>query len=81
MYKSNKRIIFGLILSCWLIYVFSMCLKMVYSGAMVSVREEYVVSNKIASLPTTLHYVFYAVIQFILSICGFCRSDAGSISL
>lgn len=67
MGKSNKRIIFGLVLSCWLIYVFSMCLKMVYSGAMASVREEYGVSNKIASLPTTLHYVFYAAIQFVLS--------------
>lgn len=67
MDKSNKRIIFGLILSCWLIYLFSMCLKMVYSGSMASVREEYGVSNKIASLPTTLHYALYALIQFILS--------------
>ena len=40
---------------------------MVYSGSMASVREEYGVSNKIASLPTTLHYALYALIQFILS--------------
>ena len=68
MAKSEKRIVFGLILSCWLIYTFSMCMKMAYSGAMASIKEEYGVSHVTASLPITLYYSFYAVIQFGLAI-------------
>lgn len=68
MAKSEKRIVFGLILSCWFVYVCSMCMKMAYSGAMASIKQEYGVSNVTASLPLTLYYSFYAGIQFILAL-------------
>lgn len=68
MAKSEKRVVLGLILSCWLIYTFSMCMKMAYSGAMSSIKREYGVSNVTASLPITLYYAFYAAIQFVLAL-------------
>ena len=67
MVKNEKRIVFGLIISCWLIYTFSMCMKMAYSGSMASIKEEYNVPHVIASLPITLYYAFYAGVQFILA--------------
>ncbi|MBQ6922026.1 MAG: hypothetical protein IJQ66_02950 [Clostridia bacterium] len=67
MVKNKKRIVFGLVLSCWFIYTFSMCMKMAYSGSMASIKEEYNVPHVIASLPITLYYAFYAGVQFILA--------------
>ena len=61
--KANKRIMLGLILSCWLTYTFSISMKMAYSASMAAIKEEYLISNTAASLPLTLYYVFYAVIQ------------------
>lgn len=66
--KANKRIILGLILSCWLTYTFSISMKMAYSASMAAIKEEYLISNTAASLPLTLYYVFYAVIQFALAL-------------
>ena len=68
MAKSNKRIVYGLILSCWLVYTLSMCLKMAYSASMAEIKDEYGVNNVTASLPLTLYYVFYAIIQFSLAL-------------
>lgn len=68
MAKSEKRIVFGLILSCWLVYTFSMCMKMAYSASMAEIKDEYSVNNVTASLPLTLYYVFYAIIQFVLAL-------------
>ena len=65
--KTNKHIVFGIVLSCLLVYTFSMCLKMVYSASMVEIKAEYGVPHSIASLPITLYYVFYAVIQLFLA--------------
>lgn len=67
MAKNEERIIIGLILSCWLIYTFSMCMKMAYSGSMASIKEEYNMPHIIASLPITLYYAFYAGVQFVLA--------------
>lgn len=66
--KNNKRIVFSIILSCWLAYTFSMCMKMVYSASMVAIKDEYEVSHFIASLPITLYYILYAVIQLFLAV-------------
>ena len=67
MAKNEKRFIFGLILSCWLSYMFSMCMKMAYSASIVEIQDEYLISsNVIASLPLTLHYFLYALIQLFL---------------
>ena len=65
---SNKRLVFNIILSCWLLYTFSMCMKMVYSASMVAIKDEYNVSHFIASLPITLYYALYAVIQLFLAV-------------
>ncbi|MBO4594481.1 MAG: MFS transporter [Clostridia bacterium] len=67
MTKREKRITFGLILSCWLAYMLSMCMKISYSASMVAIKDEYDVPNVIASLPITLYYSFYAIIQVILA--------------
>ena len=66
--KNNKRIVFSIILSCWLAYTFSMFMKMVYSASMVAIKDEYEVSHFIASLPITLYYILYAVIQLFLAV-------------
>ena len=66
--KLSKQIVFGIILSCLLTYTFSMCMKMVYSSSMVAIKDEYGVPHSIASLPITLYYILYAVIQLVLAI-------------
>lgn len=68
MVKSGKRAVFGLILSCWLVYTFSMCMKMAYSASMAEIKDECGVNNVIASLPLTLYYTLYAAIQFSLAL-------------
>ena len=66
--KTDKRVIFGLIASSFLLYLFSMCIKMAYSASLVQIIEEYGVSKTVASTPLTLYYVFYAVIQLFLAV-------------
>ena len=66
--KNKKRLIFAIVLSCWLAYTFSICMKMVYSASMVAIKDEYGVPHSIASLPITLYYIFYAVIQLFLAL-------------
>lgn len=65
--SSNKRIVFNIVLSCWLAYTLSMCMKMVYSASMVAIKDEYDISHFIASLPITLYYILYAIIQLFLA--------------
>ena len=67
MVKTNKGITFGLVLSCWLVYTLSMCMKMVYSASMAEIKDEYAINNLPASLPLTLYYVFYTIIQVALA--------------
>lgn len=66
--KTDKKVIFGLIASSFLLYLFSMCIKMAYSASLVQIIEEYGVSKTVASTPLTLYYVFYAVIQLFLAV-------------
>ena len=66
--KLDGRLEFNVVLSCFLAYAFSMCMKMAYSASMAAIKDEYGISNIIASLPLTLYYVFYAIIQFALAL-------------
>ena len=68
MDKAQKRVIFHLILSCWLTYTLSICLKMAYGASMTAVKDEYLLtSDLLAGLPITLYYITYAVTQLILA--------------
>ena len=65
--KNKKRLAFSITLSCLLVYTFSMCLKSVYSASMVVIKTEYDVPHSIASLPITIYFILYAVIQLFLA--------------
>lgn len=67
MDKSKKGLVFGIIFSCFISYTLTMCMKMVYSASIVSIIDEYAVSYSLASLPVTLYYMVYAVIQIFLA--------------
>ena len=67
MKKEQKRVTFNLILSCWLTYTLSICLKMAYGASMTAIKDEYqILSDLVAGLPVTLYYITYAVIQIVL---------------
>lgn len=66
--KKEKRIIFGLILSCWLVYTLSISMKMAYSSSISEIIDDYGISNTYASLPLTMYYIFYTIIQVMLTL-------------
>ena len=68
MDTAQRKVVFNLILSCWLTYTLSICLKMAYGASMTAVKEEYLLSSDLlAGLPITLYYLTYAVIQLFLA--------------
>ena len=68
MKKQHKRAVFNLILSCWLTYTLTICLKMAYGASMTAVKDEYLLaSDLLAGLPITLYYLTYAVVQIALA--------------
>ena len=68
MEREHKSAAVHLILSCWLAYTLSICLKMAYGASMTAVKEEYLIgSDLLAGLPITLYYLTYALIQFALA--------------
>lgn len=68
MEREHKSAAVHLILSCWLTYTLSICLKMAYGASMTAVKEEYLIgSDMLVGLPITLYYLTYAMIQFVLA--------------
>ena len=68
MEKEHNKVVFNLILSCWLTYTLSISLKMAYGASMTAVKDEYLLaSDLVAGLPITLYYLTYAVVQIALA--------------
>lgn len=69
MEREHKKAAVHLVMSYWLTYTLSICLKLTYGTSMMVIKEEYMIpSAMLLGLPITLHYLTYAVIQLILAV-------------
>ena len=66
-HKIYKKYYFNLIISAYLLYTFSIAIKMVYSAQIVEIGPYYGVDKAELSLGLTIYYLIYAVSQLLIS--------------
>ncbi len=65
--KANKKLYILLIISAFMLYLMSICIKTVYSAQLVTIMPDFDTTKQSAGLGLTFYYIVYALTQLLLA--------------